>query len=75
MYMHVPTCIIIESVDSISRDQGRIQDLRKGGAEPNARKNFSHTPKALTTPLNNADSLMTKKGVLGLVATRNCRLE
>ena len=37
--------------------QGRVQDLKKGGAGPIARKvcaqNFSHAPKTLTTPLIN----------------------
>ena len=36
--------------------QWRIQDLKKGGARPNARearaKNFSHAPKISTTPPN-----------------------
>ena len=53
--------------------QGCVQDLRKGGAEPNVReacaKVFSHAPKTLTMPLINT-FLMTKKAVLGLVATR-----
>ena len=39
--------------------QGRIQDLKKGGTEPNARKarackGFSHAPKTLIMPLINA---------------------
>ena len=34
--------------------QGRVQDLRKVGAEPNARKSVGHAQKTLTTPLINA---------------------
>ena len=43
--------------------QGRVQDLRKVGAEPDARRvraqNFSHAPKTLTTPLIYAFSKTT----------------
>ena len=49
--------------------QGRVQDLKKGGASPIARKAcvqiFSHAPHERVLD----DSLMTKTAVLGLVAT------
>ena len=59
--------------------QWRPQDLREGGAKTFAREaraqNFSHAPKTLTTPLIKRvleGSWLTKKAVLGQIATRNC---
>ena len=55
------------------------QDLREGGAKTFAREacaqNLSHAPKTLTTPLIKRvleGSWLTKKAVLGQIATRNC---
>ena len=59
--------------------QWRPQDLREGvlrhSRAKRALKIFSHAPKTLTTPLIKRvleGSWLTKKAVLGQIATRNC---
>jgi hypothetical protein len=58
--------------------QGRVQDLKKGGAGPivreaRAQKKISHAPNDDHAP-SLTRSWMAEKAVLGLVSMRNCCL-
>ena len=67
------TCNELGILSGIPRIWGRGV-LRHSRAK-RARKIFSHTPKTLTTPLIKRileGSWLTKKAVLGQIATRNC---